>query len=76
MEEQRAIDKVAIPGYPEIETDLSEIWMMPEAVGFGYGSEEEEKQALVEEYGQEWVDENFVSWAEQQRQQDEEEGKW
>jgi hypothetical protein len=76
MEEQKAIDIVAIPGYPETKADSDGVWTMPEVVGFGYGSEEEEKQALVEEYGQEWVDENFVSWAEQQRQQDEEESKW
>ena len=68
MEEQRAIDKVAVPENPFItEKDgLNEDdWeLMPEVVGFGWNSEEEEKDFLAEEFGPEWVEENWKPWAE------------
>jgi hypothetical protein len=71
----KAIDTIDISGYPETEIDLDRLTVLPEVVGFGYGSEEEERQDLIEEYGQEWVDENFIPWAELQRQRDEKEGE-
>jgi hypothetical protein len=69
----KAINTIDISGYPEIEIDLDRLTVLPEVVGFGYGSEEEERQDLIEEYGQEWVDENFIPWAELERQREEKE---
>jgi hypothetical protein len=68
MEEQRAIDKVAIPYDLDLTSednieDMDEN-LLPEVVGFGWNSEEEEKEVLTEELGPEWVEENWKPWVE------------
>lgn len=71
---EKAIDRVGIPGSPEVEINTENFVSIPEPIGFGYANEEEEKQSLIEEYGQEWVDENWVPWDELESENQEEEG--
>ena len=72
MEEQKAIDKVAIPENPyltEADGFNEDNWtLIPEVVGFGWNSEEEERDFLLEEFGPEWVKENLKSWAEREKE--------
>jgi hypothetical protein len=67
MEEQRAIDRVTIlynsDSTMEDSIDDTNINFVPEIVGFGWNSEEEEKEFLLEEFGPEWVKENWKPWA-------------
>jgi hypothetical protein len=67
MEEQRAIDRVTIlynsDSTMEDSIDDTNINFVPEIVGFGWNSEEEEKEFLLEEFGPEWVEENWKPWA-------------
>ena len=74
MEEQKAIDKVAIPENPfisEQEVSSRGDWkIIPEEVGFGWESEEEEREFLLENYGPEFVEENWKPWDERRAEQE------
>jgi hypothetical protein len=72
MEEQKAIDRVAIPENPYLTEEdgfNEDNWtLIPEVVGFGWNSEEEERDFLLEEFGPEWVEENWKPWAEREKE--------
>lgn len=70
--EEKAINKVGVPGFPEIPTTNEDDFdLLPEVPGFGWNSEEEEKEFLTEEFGPEWVAENWKPWAERMEEESE-----
>jgi hypothetical protein len=73
-EEERAIDRVAIPYDSEITLenlgDEIEINEIREVVGFGWSSEEKEKEFLLEEFGPEYVEENWKPWDERRKERE------